>query len=357
MYTEYIGNILKPNITEPTRVLDLFAGCGGLSLGFEAAGYDTVGYECDEYAAATYNKNLKGHCNIVKLDVGFDYPAADIIIGGPPCQPFSVFGNQKGMEDARDGFPIFIDAVRRLKPRVFMFENVRNLAYSHKWYFDLILNELMKLGYIVEYKCMNAVDYGVPQNRERLITVGHKSSFRFPVAQKRKATVGEAIGDLIDTIVDEGKILTKRQDEYIAVYEKKSSCINPRDLYLDRPARTLTCRNLAGCTSDMQRVRLKDGRRRRLVVREAARLQSFPDWFEFEGSEIKQFNQIGNAVPPLMAYQIAMEIKNTYQLPVKSANEIFSKTIPLTLFDYGDKIDGTQVGKDKKVDIQHVGCL
>ncbi len=333
MFRDYINDILKPRITEPVKVIDLFAGCGGLSLGFEAAGYETIGYELEEAAVATYNRNLKGKCHLQRLEVGFDYPDADIVIGGPPCQPFSVFGNQKGMEDARDGFPVFIDAISRIRPKVFMFENVRNLAYSHKWYFDLIKDSLGKLGYIVEYKCMNAVNYGVPQNRERMIVVGHKSSFRYPAAQRSKVTVGDAIGDLIDTVKDESKILTPRQDEYIAVYEKKSSCINPRDLYIDRPARTLTCRNLAGCTSDMQRVRLKDGRRRRLVVREAARLQSFPDWFEFCGTEIKQFNQIGNAVPPLLAYQVALQIKETYSHPVRSEDEVKSKLIPSFLFD------------------------
>lgn len=333
MYKNYINDILTPKITESAKVIDLFAGCGGLSLGFEAAGYETIGYELEEAAVKTYNRNLKGKCHLQKLEVGFKYPYADIVIGGPPCQPFSVFGNQKGMEDARDGFPIFIDAVKQIQPKVFLFENVRNLAYSHKWYFDLIRKELVKLGYIIDFKCINAVDYGVPQNRERMIVVGHRSSFDFPTAHKSKVTVGEAIGDLIDIVEDESKILTPRQDEYIAVYEKKSSCVNPRDLYTDRPARTLTCRNLAGCTSDMQRVRLKDGRRRRLVVREAARLQSFPDWFVFEGSEIKQFNQIGNAVPPLLAYQLAIKIRDTYHLPTRSVEDIINDTIPLSLFD------------------------
>lgn len=333
MYTEKINDVLCPHITESAKVIDLFAGCGGLSLGFEAAGYETVGYEFEENAVNTYNKNLMGQCHFQKLEVGFDYPEADIVIGGPPCQPFSVFGNQKGMEDARDGFPIFIDAVKRIQPKVFLFENVRNLAYSHKWYFDLIRQELGKLGYLIDFKCVNAVNYGVPQNRERMIVVGHRSSFQFPQSQPKKVTVGEAIGDLIDTVKDESKILTPRQDEYIAIYEKKSDCINPRDLYPDRPARTLTCRNLAGCTSDMQRVRLKDGRRRRLVVREAARLQSFPDWFEFTGTEAKQFNQIGNAVPPLLAYQLALQIKETFALPALSNDEVLEKAVPLTLFD------------------------
>ena len=91
----------------------------------------------------------------------------------------------------------------------------------------------------------------------------------------------DAIGDLINSIHDESKILTLSMDAYIAKYEKASHCINPRDLYLHKPARTLTCRNIAAATGDMHRVKLADGRRRRISVREAARLQSFPDWFEF----------------------------------------------------------------------------
>ena len=208
MYKANLNYILRPVITESAKVIDLFAGCGGLSLGFEAAGYETIGYEFEENAVNTYNKNLTGRCYHQKLAVGFEYPEADIVIGGPPCQPFSVFGNQKGMEDARDGFPIFIDAVKRIQPKVFLFENVRNLAYSHRWYFDLIRDALAKLGYMVEFKCLNAVNYGVPQNRERMIVVGHKSEFRFPTMRQKKVTVGEAIGDLIDTIQDESKILT-----------------------------------------------------------------------------------------------------------------------------------------------------
>lgn len=333
MFVQQINEVLVPSITESARVIDLFAGCGGLSLGFEAAGFETVGFEMKEDAAATYNRNLKGRCICTKLEVGFEYPEADIVIGGPPCQPFSVFGNQKGIEDARDGFPIFIDAVKRLRPKVFLFENVKNLAYSHKWYFELIRDALAKLGYIVEYRCLNAVNYGVPQNRERLIAVGHRAAFDFPTPSARKVTVGEAIGDLIDAVRDDAKILTPRQDEYIAAYEKKSACINPRDLYRDRPARTLTCRNLAGCTSDMQRVRLADGRRRRLVVREAARLQSFPDWFSFEGAEAKQFYQVGNAVPPLLAYKLAIQVKKTYDMPDRTSEEIQDMTVPMSLFD------------------------
>ena len=334
-YSKYINDILKPKIREEAVVLDLFAGCGGLSLGFEAAGFRTIGFEMVNEAVATYNKNLRGDCYNQFLEVGYEYPMADnidIVIGGPPCQPFSRFGNQMGIEDARDGFPVFIDAVRRLQPKVFLFDNVANILGRHKWYLDLIVKELQNLGYYVYYKILNAVDYGVPQNRERLICVGHRSTFSFPAKELRKATVAEAIGDTMLSPEPESKILTPRQDEYIAVYEKKSHCVNPRDLYPNKPARTITCRNLAGATSDMQRVRLADGRRRRLTDREAARLQSFPDWFEFEGTETKRFNQIGNAVPPLLAYKIALQVKKAYYAKQQSPEYVLSRMIPDSLF-------------------------
>jgi DNA (cytosine-5)-methyltransferase 1 len=306
IYCNYINTLLTPNKHEDTVVLDLFAGCGGLSLGFEAAGYSTLGYKMESAACDTYNKNLNGSCCNVKLAVGFDYPKTDIVIGGPPCQPFSVRGHQKGIDDERNGFPIFIDAIKQVQPRIFVFENVRGMLYANKWYFDTVLQELRSLGYIIEYKLLNAVNHGVPQNRERLFTVGHRGKFKFPRPQAKKVTVAEAIGDTMELVLPNSKFLTPAQDAYVAAYEKASST-KPRDLYPDRPARTLTCRNLAAATSDMQRVKLPDDRRRRIALREAARLQSFPDWFEFCGNETQQFYQIGNAVPPLLAYQLALQ--------------------------------------------------
>ena len=106
----------------------------------------------------------------------------------------------------------------------------------------------------------------------------------------------------------DSKFLSTKMDRYVKNYEIASRC-KPRDLHLDRPARTLTCRNLAGATSDMHRIKLPDGRRKRLTTREAARLQSFPDWFEFSGNQDSRFNQVGNAVPPLFALALAKKIK------------------------------------------------
>lgn len=311
-YIDLINQLLTPKITEKASVLDLFAGCGGLALGFEAAGFETIGFEMNPDAANTYKKNLKGDCRIEKLTLNTEYPAAEIVIGGPPCQPFSVGGNQNGIHDSRNGFPFFIDAIRKVRPKIFLFENVRGLLYSNKWYLELIIQELESLGYKIDFQLLNAVNYGVPQNRERLFLVGHNSDFKFPKLEIQRFNVGDAIFDLMNTAPLESKFLTRAQDIYIAKYEKASKCINPRDLYSNKPSRTLTCRNLSGATGDMHRVKLPDGRRRRLLIKEAARLQSFPDNFIFTGAETSQFNQIGNAVPPLLAFKMAQALKECY---------------------------------------------
>ncbi len=331
-YVDKINHILKPAIPCSPLVVDLFAGCGGLSLGFEAQGFETHGFEMDADSCATYRKNLKGKCTQLIVTAETELPNAPVLIGGPPCQPFSVGGKQKGLKDSRDGFPIFISAVERLRPDIWLFENVRGLLYRNKWYLDEITQALQALGYVIEVNLLNAVGFGVPQNRERIIVVGHKGNFSFPKLLERKVSAGEALGELAFQDPPESKFLTPSMDEYVAKYEKASFCKRPRDLHLDKPARTLTCRNLAGATGDMHRIKLPDGRRRRLLLREAARLQSFPDWFEFIGTQTSCFNQVGNAVPPLFAFHLAGRVRAYLQSSERlSASEIASNLLPLQL--------------------------
>lgn len=306
-YVDVIGETLQPRSGGPL-VLDLFAGCGGLALGFEAHGFQTVGFEMNADAARSYERNLHGTCHNVKLDAESTFPKAKVVIGGPPCQPFSVGGHQRGIKDSRDGFPVFISAVRQSQPDIWLFENVRGLLYRNRWYLDQVIEELEGLGYETHADLYNALNFGVPQNRERLVVFGYKKPFHAPRGKTQRVTAGDALEHLAFEAPESGKYLTPSMDTYVKNYEIASKCINPRDLHLERPARTLTCRNLAGATGDMHRVRLPDGRRRRLTVREAARLQSFPDWFEFEGSEGSQFEQVGNAVAPLFAYALAKSV-------------------------------------------------
>lgn len=319
-YLDYLDQELrlpKSHKSAPLA-LDLFAGCGGLALGFEAAGFRTVGYEMLADAAATYRKNLKGECHEIVLHAGAEFPAgAAAVIGGPPCQPFSVGGLQEGKRDARDGFPAFLWAVQSCRPRIAIFENVRGMLYQNRDYFDGIIQSMEGLGYQVQWKLLNAVHYGVPQRRERLFVVAHQGGWKFPepAASCPSFTAGQAMGDLAEAIPPGAKFLTPSMDKYVAKYEKASFCIRPRDLRLGEPSRTVTCRNLNGATGDMLRIRLPDGRRRRLTVREGARLQSFPDWFMFEGPEGSQFNQVGNAVPPLLAKALATAVTKYLKSP------------------------------------------
>lgn len=331
-YIDKINTTLQPAKSRSPLVVDLFAGCGGLSLGFEAQGFETHGFEMDVDACATYQKNLKGNCSQLILTTETELPTASVVIGGPPCQPFSVSGKQQGLKDSRDGFPIFISAVERLDPEIWIFENVRGLLYRNKWYLDEVTQALQALGYVVEIKLLNAVDFGVPQNRERLIVVGHKGKLNFPKFLETKISAGEALGELAFQSPPESKFLTPSMDIYVAKYEKASFCKNPRDLHLDKPARTLTCRNLAGATGDMQRIKLPDGRRRRLLLREAARLQSFPDWFEFVGSETSCFNQVGNAVAPLFGFHLAGMVRSYLNSKGRlSPSEIVEHNLPAQL--------------------------
>lgn len=325
----------KPKVRDDApKCLDLFAGCGGLALGFEVAGFNTHGFEMKPDAVRTYNHNLHGNCDETFLEVGIPNESAEIIIGGPPCQPFSQIGYQQGKKDPRDGFPIFLDAVNRLRPKIAIAENVRGLIYRNKEYLRQVISELERFGYAVYVELVNSAWYGTPQKRQRVVIVATQVGWEWPKPiVDHPVTVGTALGPSAQEPAEGARILSAKVDKYIAEYEAKSQCVTPRDLHLDRPARTVTCRNLHAMTADMLRLRLKDGSRRMLTVSEARRLQSFPEWFEFQGTKLEQLEQIGNSVAPLMALALGQQamhqLSNSVMKTSKKTNAVTSKSIVL----------------------------
>jgi len=299
-YGNELSKLLRPPRLSGYTVLDLFAGAGGLSLGLEAAGFEVMGIEQDRDCCDTYNFNLGGTCINDTITPDYDFPQADVVVGGPPCQPFSVRGTQSGPSDMRNGIPSFVAAVAKIRPRMWVFENVRGILYRNKYYLESMISDLKGHGYSVDVSVFNMAEYGVPQRRERVVVAGYHDTYVKPKPLGFDITAGQALKGIDPADKEVPSYLTPSMDSYIMAYETASHC-RPRDLDMKRPARTLTCRNIGGRSSDMHRIRSRNGKRRLLYVREAARLQGFPDWFKFCGSRNSVFRQIGNAVPPLFA--------------------------------------------------------
>ncbi|MDE2824184.1 MAG: DNA cytosine methyltransferase [Chloroflexota bacterium] len=292
------------------KALDLFCGAGGLSLGFWASGFDVMGIDKNTDAVRTYAGNL-GNAICETLDENTALPRADLILAGPPCQPWSRAGKRLGERDERDGLRLVALAMKRVQPVAAVIENVPDLARSReRRHLDDFKTLLAKLGYAVAEHVLNAANYGVPQNRRRIFVsaIADGVPLSPPEPWPRTITVREAIPETCERQLPGARTLSEGMSAYIKRYENASGCRTPRDLHLHLPARTLTVRNLSGATGDMIRLRLPDGRRRMLTPREAARLQSFPDWFRFAGSDRSQLAQIGNSVPPLLARAVAQSM-------------------------------------------------
>ncbi len=320
------------------KVISLFSGCGGMDLGFKGD-FDIFGkhFEKNPYDIVFANDIVQKTCNtyehnfhhkaicadIRELECSV-FPKADIVIGGFPCQDFSLSGKRKGLSTDRGRLYLEMKRViAHIKPLAFVAENVDGIRRSKTGddtsALDIIIEDFKSLGYKMVYKSLNAADYGVPQNRIRVIIVGIRNDLNKEMKYPKVnfgdnktfswMTSKEAIDDLWD-LIDKTDIKNHTLRDYSKAkfYPGKKMQGNCR-IKADKPAPTIRSEhhgNIEGhyMTSKPQTPDDVSGWRR-LSVRECARLQSFPDTFEFPVVSSDAYKQIGNAVPPILAWHIA----------------------------------------------------
>lgn len=327
-------------------LIDLFAGAGGLTLGFSQAGFEPVfAVELDPWAARTYKANFGAHILDQPIEKVDGFPAADVIIGGPPCQGFSPLGRDRDDHSRTKLNKLwrhFVRAVEEVRPSIFVVENVPQFLKSDQFASFLRVCKRSLPEYAIEWKVLNAADYGVPQRRRRGFVVGSRiGSPTWPPATHGPAspsdrpymTVRDAIGDLPGKPTEEDLHWGRNpRPESLERYRAVPEGGNRFDLAENRPDLLPDCwrRKKSGTTDVFGRLwwdrpaftirtefyKPEKGRflhpkqHRPITHREAARLQTFPDSFVFEGSKIEIARQIGNAVPPLLARTIAEHIRD-----------------------------------------------
>lgn len=314
------NQITSPPISQPQskdtsryKVVSMFSGCGGMDLGF-TGGFKVFGRhykklpfdivwanDLNKAACATYLRNLGHdiHCGDVWQVLSTLPKSADVLVGGFPCQDVSLNGKRAGVKGKRTGlYKAMVEAIKRLKPRVFVAENVKGLLLKYN---ESSLRQIMEdfggLGYRVHYKLYQAADYEVPQTRERVFIVGTEVGLNpfVPPEPVRSAknwmTAKEAIGDIES--LDASPEINHIWSAANISPEQGNRRISPH-----KPAHTIR----AECHGNIQ---FHYNLSRRLSMREAARIQSFPDDFIFEARLRETERQVGNAVPPVLAWHVA----------------------------------------------------
>lgn len=352
---------MRNRTSKKLKVIDLFCGCGGLSLGFKRGGFNIVlGVDFNQTALETYSNNIRtetydidlfDHDNVNRIIKIGKSVGIEVVIGGPPCQGFSLTG-PRNFDDKRNSLYLaFLETVRKLKPKGFLLENVTGLETL--WNGQIkkeIINRFDQIGYNVTTQILNSANYGVPQIRKRIFLVGVKrelGSFVFPDPTHSPLTYitcEEAIGDLPGRELDIGDEIGLYNGSPFTIYQKnmrdKSKVLfnhvatdhkkfvrevislvpeggNYKDLppgigesrkfneawtryHSKKPSRTIDTGHRNHFHYKWNRVP---------TIRENARLQSFPDSFRFYGNKTQQNRQVGDAVPPILAKQIALKLK------------------------------------------------
>lgn len=343
------------------KVLDLFCGCGGISEGYHLAGFDIVGgIDFNNYATVTFKHNFP-KAKVHNIDIATfsneqieeEYSDVDVIVGGPPCQGFSSANRwQKEMEDPRNKlFYEYIRFVQQIHPKIIMIENVRGLLTRDNGYAINRIQEILGAEeYNISYQVLDASDYGVPQNRKRAVIVGVRKDFKdvtfdFKSLEKHpKTTVEDAIGELYSFEKSEAgeKMISTPADTPLRKYLRSDdNTVLDQDIVYpaDKVQKRISFVPQGGNWKDVPPELWPNNRQNRHssaykrldpktqsctidtgnahsnyfhplynripTIRESARLQSFPDNFEFQGPRGSKYRQVGNAVPPLMAKAVA----------------------------------------------------
>ena len=341
------------------NVIDLFCGCGGLSLGFEQAGYNVLlGIDNWEDALVTYRHNHKGgktlcadlmNLSPAEIESAIGKQKIDVIIGGPPCQGFSVAGKRIIEDDRNKLYKSFVRMVNYFKPSAFVLENVPNiLSIGDGIIKNSIIKDFEKLGYTVVTKVLLASNYGVPQNRRRAVFVGllNGNEYQYPEpTTPTPITAKEAISDLPEDSLSDGSpyILTPQSNFQEEIRKGSSGVYNHEiTVHTEQTKRIIAMVPDGGNYKDLPKelqntrkvhiawTRLNSQRPRNTIdtghfhhfhyqfnrvptVRESARFQSFPDTFILIGNKTSKLKQVGNAVPPTMAKEIALQLKKYIQ--------------------------------------------
>lgn len=317
------------------RYIDLFSGAGGFSLGFDRKGFNNVfSIDIEPSFCETYKYNFPKHnliqkdiCDLTIEEIQYlkEYDNIDVIIGGPPCQGFSIAGNigRKFIDDPRNRlFKEFVRVVEIIKPNFFVMENVARLYTHNKGATRKeIVSDFEELGYKVDCKILNSADYGVPQIRKRIIFIGSKirKKILFPKKKVEKyLTVKEALENYPELESGEKSIIPNHiamshSEQMLRKMSFISDGGNRNEIPIQFRPKSGDARKYIKYTSDKPSVTVTGDMRkifhysqnRALTVRELAKLQSFPDDFVFKGTRISQQQQVGNSVPPKMAEAIA----------------------------------------------------
>lgn len=311
------------------RVASLFCGCGGTDIGL-LGGFEFLGHrydinpmeivyanDFDNNACEIFkqNFNIEPDNRDIKTVDSSEIPEIDILTGGFPCQSFSIVAqNPKRLGVKDDKGKLFFEMCRILrdkKPRCFIAENVKGiLSANKKNAFPLIIKEFEDSGYSVSYKLLNAVNFGVPQKRERVIIVGIRSdldkTFDFSCLPVEGTLPTVPLSRIVEKQVDDKYYFSQKAVE--GMLKKKAIMNKGRVQDLNRPCNTVGAHLAKVSLNSTDPVLLENNKYRRFTPREVARIQSFPETFKLTGSEHAQYRALGNAIPPVMFWYIARAI-------------------------------------------------